>query len=74
MNKIPKCNKKIIPIKINKNSKKESICGKIKKKILSNRAIVRSFGQDITNFNKIKEKLIGAKKSSSYYGKVGQIL
>lgn len=71
MNKIPKCNNnKIIPLKINKKRNKESICGKIKKKILSNKAIIRSFGQDITNFAKIKKTITGAKKSSSYNGKV----
>ena len=73
MNKIPKCNNnKIIPLKINKKGNKESICGKIKMKILSNKAVIRSFGQDITNFSKIKNKIIGAKKSSSYNGKVSQ--
>ena len=56
MNKIPKCNnKKLIPLKINKKPNKESICGKMKMKILSNKSILRSFGQDITNLSKSKE-------------------
>lgn len=78
MDKIPKCkNKKIIPLKIKKKRNKESICGKIKIKILSNRAMTRSFGHDITNLSKSKDnnkEKLGAKKSSSYNEKVSQIL
>ena len=73
MNKIPKCNnKKLIPLKINKKPNKESICGKMKMKILSNKSILRSFGQDITNLSKSKENKKIPKKSSSYNDKVSK--
>ena len=69
MNKIPKCNnKKIIPLNINKRPQKECICGcaKMKIKINSNKTIMRSFGQDITNLSKNIENHKQTKKSSSY--------
>jgi len=69
MNKIPKCNnKKVIPLKINKRPQKECICGcvKMKTKIHSNKTIIRSFGQDITNLVKNIENHKQTKKSSSY--------
>lgn len=74
MNKIPKCNnnKKIIPLKINKKTNKESICGKMKMKILSNKSIIRTFGHDITNIPKNKDNNKLAKKSSSYNEKVSK--
>ena len=71
MNKIPKGNnKKINSLKINKKSNKESICGKMKIKILSNKKIIRTFGQDITNLPRIKENNSLPKKSSSRNDKV----
>ena len=69
MNKIAKCNnKKIIPLKINKRPQKECFCGcaKMKIKINSNKTIMRSFGQDITNLSKNIEIHKQTKKSSSY--------
>lgn len=71
MNKIPKGNnKKLISLKINKKSNKESISGKMKTKILSNKTIIRTFGQDITNISKNKENNLIPKKSSSCNDKV----
>ena len=71
MNKIPKGNnKKLISLKINKKSNKESISGKMKTKILSNKTIIRTFGQDITNMSKNKENNLIPKKSSSCNDKV----
>lgn len=79
MNKIPKCNntKKLAPLKINKKTNKESVCGKMKMKILSNKSIMRSFGQDITNLSKNKdnkENFRIPKKSSSCNDKVSKKL
>jgi hypothetical protein len=67
MNKIPKCNinKKILPLKITKNSKKKSVGGKMKIKLLSNQPIIKSFGRDITNISKNKDINKVTKKSSS---------
>ena len=74
MNKIPKCNnKKLIPLKVNKINKKpnnESVCGKMKMKILSNKSKIRSFGQVLTNLSKNKDNIRKEKKSSSYNDKV----
>lgn len=71
MNKIPKGNnKKLISLKINKKSNKESVSGKMKTKILSNKTIIRTFGQDITNISKNKENNLIPKKSSSCNDKV----
>ena len=71
MNKIPKGNnKKLISLKINKKSNKESVSGKMKTKILSNKTIIRTFGQDITNMSKNKENNLIPKKSSSCNDKV----
>ena len=71
MNKIPKGNnKKLISLKINKKSNKESISGKMKTKILSTKTIIRTFGQDITNISKNKENNLIPKKSSSCNDKV----
>ena len=71
MNKIPKGNnKKINSLKINKKLNKESICGKMKIKILSNKKIIRTFGQDISNLPRIKENNSLPKKSSSCNNKV----
>ena len=76
MNKIPKCNtKKMAPLKINKKTNKESVCGKMKMKILSNKSIMRNFGQDITNLSKNKDNkdtIRITKKSSSYNDKVSK--
>ena len=73
MNRIPKCTKKkIIPLK-NKKEGRESICGKMKMKILTNKSLTKSFKQDITNnISKNKDNIILTKKSSSYNDKVSQ--
>ena len=69
MNKIPRGNnKKLISLKINKKPNKESVSGKMK--ILSNKTIIRAFGQDITNISKTKENNQIPKKSSSCNDKV----
>lgn len=67
MNKIPKCNnnKKILPLKISKKTNKESLCGKMKMKLLTNQSIIKTFGRDITNISKNKETIKIPKKSSS---------
>ena len=72
MNKIPKCNnnninnnKKIIPLKINKKSNKESVCGKMKMKILSNKSMVKTISHDATNLSKNKKNNIKINKKSS---------
>ena len=72
MNKIPKCNinKKILPLKITKNSKKKSVCGKMKIKLLSNQPIIKAFGRDITNISKNKDINKVTKKSSSFNERV----
>lgn len=73
MNKIPKCKtKKINPLKLDKRPNKESIKGKMKMKIVTNKSITRSFGQDITNFVKLKDIQKIPKKSSSCNNKVRQ--
>lgn len=73
MNKIPKGNnRKKIALKINKKSNKESVCGKMKIKNLSNKKIIRGFGQDITNISRIKENNYLQKKSSSCNNKVSK--
>ena len=75
MNRIPKCNnnKKTIPLK-SKKINKESICGKMKMKILTNKSLIRTFGHDLTNITKNKDNIKLNKKSSSYNNdKVSQI-
>lgn len=71
MNKIPRGNnKKLISLKINKKSNKDVVSEKMKMKILSNKSIIRTFGQDITNLSKTKENNLLPKKSSSCNDKV----
>lgn len=73
MNKIPKCKtKKLNPLQITKKSNK--ICGREKMKIFVNKSVTRSFGQNITNFTKIKDIQKIPKKSSSYNNKVSKII
>lgn len=73
MNKIPKCKtKKINQLKLDKKQSKESARGKMK--IVSNKSITRSFGQDITNYVKIKDIQKLPKKSSSCNNKVSLII
>ena len=73
MNRIPKCNNKKINTLKNKKANKESICGKMKMKILTNKSLTKSFKQDITNnLSKNKDNIKLTKKSSSYNDKVSQ--
>lgn len=71
MNKIPKCNnKKIKTLKISKKTNKDSICNKMKKKILSNKSIICTFGKNIMKISKPNGDNKLTKKSSSYNDKV----
>ncbi len=72
MNKIPKCSRGAIPmIPAHKKLSKDIISNKIK--ISSNKSMIRSFGDDISNFNKNHTNKI-PKKSSSYNEKVRTII
>ena len=74
MEKIPKGNtKKLKPLNINKKMNHESNGSRMKTKNLSNNAITKSFGRDITNISKNKENIKIPKKSSSYNDKVSNI-
>ena len=59
-------------LKLDKKQSKESARGKIK--IVSNKSVTRSFGQDITNYVKIKDIQKLPKKSSSCNNKVSLII